>query len=81
MNKEDYKKHLSQAARFEFENTMTEAFYEKNPDIYEVAFGLYEEEPKQAAEIADTFHRTYQTIYEECLDCMFDSAIVPLLNR
>lgn len=43
VRKEDFKEHLSKGARFEFENAMTEAFYDKNPEVYEAAFGLYEE--------------------------------------
>ncbi len=30
VRKEDFKEHLSKGARFEFENAMTEAFYDKN---------------------------------------------------
>lgn len=79
VRREDFAKHLSQGARFEFENAMTEAFYEKNPQVYEAAFGLYEENPDRAAEITETFHRTYQEIYKEALNCMFDAVIAPLL--
>lgn len=79
VRREDFTEHLSQGARFEFENAMTEAFYEKNPEVYEAAFGLYEEAPNQAGTITETFHRTYQEIYKECLNCMFDAVIVPLL--
>ena len=79
VRKEDFKEHLSKGARFEFENAMTEAFYDKNPEVYEAAFGLYEEVPKQAMAITETFHRTYQEIYEESLNCMFDAVIAPLL--
>lgn len=79
VRKEDFKEHLSKGARFEFENAMTEAFYDKNPEVYEAAFGLYEEAPKQAMAITETFHRTYQEIYEESLNCMFDAVIAPLL--
>ena len=63
VRKEDFKEHLSKGARFEFENAMTEAFYDKNPEVYEAAFGLYEEVPKHAMAITETFHRTYQEIY------------------
>lgn len=79
VRKEDFTEHLSQGARFEFENAMTEGFYEKNPEVYEAAFGLYEEAPDKAGSITATFHRTYQEIYKECLNCMFDAAIAPLL--
>lgn len=79
VKKEDFTNHLSQGARFEFENAMTEAFYEKNPELYEAAFGLYEEAPKSAMAITETFHKTYQSIYNECLNCMFDAVIAPLI--
>ena len=71
VRKEDFKEHLSKGARFEFDD--------KNPEVYEAAFGLYEEVPKQAMAITETFHRTYQEIYEESLNCMFDAVIAPLL--
>lgn len=79
VKKDDFISHLSQGARFELENAMTEAFYEKNPEVYEAAFGLYEEAPQEGMHIAETFHRTYQEIYKECLNCMFDAVIAPLL--
>ncbi len=79
VNKEDFKEHLSQAAKFQFEDAMTEAYYEKNPEIYETAFGLYELAPSQSAEITRTFHETYRESYEQCLDGLFDAAIAPLI--
>lgn len=81
VSKKDFKNHFSQAARFQFEDAMTEAYYDKNPDIYETAFGLYELAPAQSADITRTFHETYQTSYEECLDMLFDAAIAPLLFK
>ena len=33
---------LSQAAQFAFQDGLTEAFYEKNPQVYENAFALFE---------------------------------------
>lgn len=72
MTYEDVKEGLEELVK-------AEAFYDKNPEVYEAAFGLYEEVPKQAMAITETFHRTYQEIYEESLNCMFDAVIAPLL--
>lgn len=81
VTKADFKNHFSQAARFQFENAMTEAFYDKNPEIYETAFGLYELSPEGSAAITRTFHETYKKSYEDCLDKLFDAAIAPLLFK
>lgn len=79
VKKEDFTAHLAQAARFQFEDAMTEAFYEKNPSIYETAFGLYELDPAGSAAITKTFHEEYQKSYQRLLEELFDSAIAPLL--
>jgi hypothetical protein len=81
VTKEDFKNYLSQAASFQFEDAMTEAFYDKNPEIYETAFGLYELSPEGSAAITRTFHETYKKSYEDCLDKLFDAAIFPLLFK
>ena len=52
---------------------------EKNPDIYETAFALYELAPQESAAITRTFHEAYAKSYAECLDQLFDRAITPLL--
>lgn len=80
INKQDFKEHLSKAARFAFDDAMTEAFYEKNPEVYEAAFAIYEAAPDRAQEIAYTFHKTYQEIYDEGMNCMFDAVLAPLLG-
>ncbi len=79
IKKADFMEHFSQAASFQFEDAMTEAFYEKNPDIYETAFALYELAPQESAAITRTFHEAYAKSYAECLDQLFDRAITPLL--
>lgn len=43
INRDDFMENLSQTAEFTFQDTLTEIFYEKNPDLYETAFALYEE--------------------------------------
>ena len=62
-----------------FEDAMAEAYYDKNPEIYEAAFGLYELAPAQSASITRTFHEEYQKNYADCLDELFDTAIAGLL--
>lgn len=81
ITKADFKKYFSQAAKFRFEDAMTEAFYDRNPEIYETAFGLFELSPESSASIIRTFHETYQKSYEDCLDQLFDAAIAPLLFK
>ena len=81
ITKEDFKEHFSQAAGFQFEDAMTEAFYDKNPEIYETAFGLYELSPEGSAAITRTFHETFKRSYDDCLDQLFDAAIFPLLFK
>lgn len=81
ITKADFKNHFSQAAKFQFEDAMTEAFYDRNPEIYETAFGLYELSPESSASITRTFHETYRKSYEDCLDQLFDAAIAPLLFK
>ena len=43
ISREDFKENLSQEAQFTFEDGLTEVFYDKNPELYETAFALYEE--------------------------------------
>ena len=40
VSREDFMDNLSQAAQFAFQDGLTEAFYEKNPEVYENAFAL-----------------------------------------
>ena len=43
ISKEDFKDNLSQEAQFAFQDGLTEVFYDKNPELYETAFALFEE--------------------------------------
>ena len=43
ISREDFKENLSQEAQFTFEDGLTEVFYDKNPELFETAFALYEE--------------------------------------
>lgn len=74
VSREDFIDNLSQAAQFAFQDGLTEAFYEKNPDVYETAFALYEMAQMQGgdAAIASAFHEEYNRLYREFLLRLFD---------
>lgn len=75
VNRDDFMDHLSQSAQFAFQDSLTEAFYDKNPELYETAFAIYEEEQmngKDASNIASIFHEEYNRMYREFLLDMFD---------
>ena len=77
ISKADFKENLSQEAQFTFQDSLTEAFYDKNPDLYETAFAIYEEAQMNGTKdsnIAATFHEEYQRLYNEFLLAMFDAA-------
>lgn len=70
ISREDFMDNLSQTAQFTFQDSLTEAFYEKNPDLYETAFAIYEEEQMNGAgdsNIAAIFHEEYYRLYKEFL--------------
>lgn len=74
--KADFMDNLSQTAQFTFQDTLTEAFYEKNPKLYETAFAIYEEaqmEGRKDDNVALTFHEEYQRLYQDFLNEMFDT--------
>lgn len=78
VSKADFKENLSQEAQFTFQDSLTEVFYDKNPELYETAFTLYEEAQMSGAgdsSVALTFHETYQKLYEEFLDRLFDEVL------
>ena len=57
-----------------------EAFtdYDKNPELYETAFALYEESKltgKGDASVAQTFHETFRALYAEFLDRLYDEVL------
>lgn len=74
IDRADFMDNLSQAAQFAFQDGLTEAFYEKNPDVYETAFSLYEMAQMQGgdATIASAFHEEYNRLYREFLLQLFD---------
>lgn len=78
ISKEDFKDNLSQEARFTFEDGLTEVFYEKNPELYETAFALYEEAQMTGrgdANVAQIFHETFRGLYAEFLDKLYDEML------
>lgn len=79
VSKADFKDNLSQEAQFTFEDGLTEAFYDKNPELYETAFALYEEAQMTGqgdASVAQVFHDTFQALYAEFLDRLFEEVLV-----
>lgn len=76
ISKEDFMDNLAEAAMFTFQDTLTEVFYEKNPDLYELAFALYEEAEMSGQgdkNVAMIFHEEYNRLYKEFLLQMFDN--------
>lgn len=72
----DFIENLHEDAQFFFQDTLTEVFYDKNPDVYETAFGLYEAaqmEGKPELDVSGTFHETFQSLYQEFLGQIFDT--------
>mgnify|MGYP004593741559 CR=1 FL=1 len=56
-------------------STLTEIFYDKNPEIYETAFEIYQEAQMSGMkenDTAQTFHDTYNRLYDEFLDRLFE---------
>ncbi|MGN0141269.1 MAG: serine/threonine protein phosphatase [Roseburia sp.] len=78
ISKADFKDNLSQEAQFSFQDGLTEVFYDKNPEIYETAFALFEEAQMTGngkADIAQIFHDTFNRLYTEFLDRLFDEKL------
>ena len=76
IRKEDFRENLSKSALFTFQDTLTELFYEKNPDIYEEAFSIFEENAGVKSEITKIFDDTYRALYEEFLDRFYAEIVV-----
>ena len=78
ISKTDFKENLSQEAQFTFQDGLTEVFYDKNPELYETAFAIFEEAQMnggEGAEISRIYGETFQALYEEFLDRLFDEKI------
>ena len=78
ISRDDFMDNLSQAAQFAFQDSLTEAFYDMNPDLYETAFALFEEAQLEGtvdANVAAIFHEEYNRLYREFLLRMFDECL------
>ena len=78
ISKADFKENLSQEAQFTFQDGLTEVFYDKNPELYEMAFAIFEEAQMNGGEGADIcriYGETFQQLYSEFLDRLFDEKI------
>ncbi len=78
VSKDDFKENLSQEAQFTFQDGLTEVFYDKNPELYETAFALYEEAQMAGdagKNVAQIFHETFQRLYAEFLDRLYDEVL------
>lgn len=78
ISKADFKENLSQEAQFTFQDGLTEVFYEKNPELYETAFAIFEESQMnggKGGDIARIYGETYQQLYQEFLDRLFDEKL------
>ena len=78
ISKADFKENLSQEAQFTFQDGLTEVFYDKNPELYEMVFAIFEEAQMNGGEGADVcriYGETFQQLYYEFLDRLFDEKI------
>lgn len=78
ISKTDFKENLSKEAQFTFQDGLTEVFYDKNPELYEMAFAIFEEVQMNGGEGADIcriYGETFQQLYHEFLDRLFDEKI------
>lgn len=76
INREDFMDNLSEEAAFMFQDTLTEAFYDKNPEVYENAFALFEAAElsgNKELDVAQAFHLEYNRLYTEFMLTMFDT--------
>ena len=76
ISRDNFIDNLSQTAQFTFQDTLTEVFYDKNPEVYETAFALFEEAQmngKGSENEAILFHEEYNRLYKEFLLEMFDN--------
>jgi hypothetical protein len=75
ISRDDFMEHLSQTAEFTFQDSLTEVFYEKNPDLYENAFSIYEMSQMTGGDgnVASIFHEEYNRLYRAFLLAMYDA--------
>lgn len=78
ISRADFMENLSQEAQFSFQDGLTEVFYDKNPELYETAFAVYETaqmEENGKEDVAGIFHETYNRLYAEFLGRLFDERL------
>lgn len=76
ISREDFMDNLSEDAAFMFQDVLTEVFYDKNPELYENAFALFEAAEiagKKELDVALAFHEEYNRLYRDFLLKMFDT--------
>jgi hypothetical protein len=76
ISRDDFMDNLSEEAAFLFQDTLTEVFYDKNPEVYENAFALFEAAQmagKKELDVAQAFHVEYQRLYTEFMLALFDT--------
>lgn len=75
ISREDFMENLSQTAQFTFQDSLTEAFYEKNPEVYETAFAIFEEAQMNGGDagVASVFHEEYNRLYKEFVLAVYDA--------
>lgn len=73
--KSDFREHFTETAAFTLQDLFTEAFYEKNPRIYETAFEIFEENEGQKTDITELFENTYEESYGEVMNELFNQVI------
>ncbi len=73
ISRDDFLDNLTEDAMFTFQDTLTEAFYDKNPQVYETAFELYEESLMNNTKEnpAIVFHEEYNRLYRKFMGEMF----------
>ena len=75
ISREDFMENLSEDAQFLFQDVLTEVFYDKNPDVYETAFTIFEEAQISGngkGKVAETFHQEYERLYKEFMNRIYD---------
>ncbi len=73
ISKNDFIENLHADAEFAFQDALTMTFYDKNPELYEAAFTIYEMEQMEGKKSTITvlFHETYNLLYRTFLNQMF----------
>lgn len=75
ISKDNFIENLHADAQFAFQDALTMAFYDKNPELYEAAFTIYEMEQMEGKKgtITILFHETYALLYQTFLNQMFEN--------